>query len=86
MNQRKAGNVNKRKFLAFVPVFSFASKTSVIFSPVFSVSILKTFYEIKTFINIQTSVMQVLMDRNSVRMRENTDQNDSEYGHFLRSV
>ena len=22
----------------------------------------------------------------SVRMRENTDQNNSEYGHFLRSV
>ena len=39
------------------------------------------------FSRIRTEYREILrISPYSVRMRENTDQNNSEYGHFLRSV
>ena len=38
-----------------------------------------------TFSRIRTEYGEILLiSPNSVRMRENADQNNSEYGHFLR--
>ena len=40
-----------------------------------------------SFSRIRTEYGEILcISTNSVRMRENTDQNNSEYEHFLRSV
>ena len=37
-------------------------------------------------LRIQSECGKILISPYSVRMRENTDQNNSEYGHFLRSA
>ena len=39
------------------------------------------------FSSIRTEYVEILrISPHSVQMRENTDQNNSEYGHFLRSA
>ena len=47
--------------------------------PVFGVILVRIF-------PIWTEYVETLRSLHSVRMRENTDQNNSEYLHFLRSV
>ena len=60
----------------------------IVFSPELLVTLSKkmsgNIYKWQT--NIQTfDILFIGMDTVLVRMRENTDQNNSEYGHFVRS-
>ena len=63
-------------------------KKKIVFSPELLVTLSKkmsgNIYKWRT--NIQTfDILFIGMDTVLVRMRENTDQNNSEYGHFVRS-
>ena len=52
----------------------------------FNASKISNFHLTRAFMKINIRRLEIRsISQYSVRMRENTDQNNSEYGHFLRS-